>query len=95
MSANSRDPADPQVREKTWQGMMKVGQFAGVALMFIAVARFAAVHQLEGRTVFDTTTLGTFGLGILTLLVTKIAPRLPEFTDENKPASIESKKKAD
>ena len=84
---------EAEIREKTWQGMMTVGRFAGVALLFIAVARYFAVLQLQGKSVIDVTTVGAFGLGLFTLLVTSIAPPLP--TPRAPSKASETKKKID
>lgn len=93
MSVSSARPSEAEIREKTWIGIMRVGRFTGIALLFIAVARYFALQQLQGKSVLDVTTVGTFGLGLLTIVVTQFMPPIPAPFDFNAAPQAKNKKK--
>ena len=65
---------DVDMREKNWEGMLKIGRFAGISMILIGITRYFLVQLLEGQSVLDATTVGSVALGMLTILLTRVAP---------------------
>lgn len=96
MASNTKPspPDDEDYREKTRIGMMRIGRFAGIALMFIAVARYVLLKQAQGKTVIDATTIGTFGLGLITFAIVSFLPPIPPpFVPKSEVEAAPKKKK--
>lgn len=93
-TARPSAPEDDDYREKTRIGMMRIGRFAGLALMFIAVARYVLIQQTKGKSVLDATTIGTFGLGLVTFAVVSFLPPIPPpFVPKSEVEAAPKKKK--
>jgi hypothetical protein len=79
--------SEESITEKNWRGMMRVGRFAGIAMIMIGLTKFLLMQSLEGKMVLDATTLGSVGLGILAVILTRIAPtpaQLASISEERK-----------